>query len=145
MVFAVLRPKHRRHPPVPDLSLDRVAVGQGGTQGAMIDLSQRLERLDRFSPSPARRAQIAAMQELGADVGDQAIQAAAQSTVIFLGILVVLGVGLWYNRRRLATPFAHVVGALERVAAGRYAERLREDQPEEFGTIARGVKDRKSV
>src|SRR5207253_2976440 len=38
-----------------------------------------------------------------------------------------------------ATPFAHVVGELERVAAGRYAERLREDQPEEFGTIARGV------
>jgi len=120
---------------------DRIAIWQSArrTQGAMIDLSQRLERLDRFSPSPARRAQIAAMQELGADVGDQAIQAAAQSTVIFLGILVVLGVGLWYNRRRLATPFAHVVGALERVAAGHYAERLREDQPEEFGTIARGV------
>jgi len=54
-------------------------------------------------------------------------------------MLVVLGVGLWYNRRRLATPFAHVVGALERVAAGQYAERVREDQPEEFGTIARGV------
>src|SRR4029077_17562517 len=64
---------------------------------------------------------------------------AGQSTVIFLVMLVVLGVGLWYNRRRLATPFAHVVGALEHVAAGQYAERLREDQPEEFGAIARGV------
>jgi len=120
---------------------DRIAIWQSArrTQADMIDLSQRLERLDRFSPSPALRAQVAAMQELTAEVGDEAIQAAAQSTVIFLGILVVLGVGLWYNRRRLATPFAHVVGALERVAAGRYAERLREDQPEEFGTIARGV------
>src|SRR2546430_4534690 len=105
----------------------------------MIDLSQRLERLDRVSPSPALRARIADMQELTADVGDEAIQLAVQSTVIFVVMLIVLGVGLWYNRRRLATPFAHVVGALERVAAGHYAERLREDQPEEFGTIARGV------
>jgi len=120
---------------------DRIAIWQSArrTQTDMIDLSQRLELLDRFSPSPALRAQIAAMQELTAEVGDEAIQAAVQSTVIFLVILVVLAVGLWYNRRRLATPFAHVVGALERVAAGHYAERLREDQPEEFGTIARGV------
>src|SRR5207248_6876554 len=112
---------------------DRIAIWQSArrTQTDMIDLSQRLELLDRFSPSPALRAQIAAMQELTAEVGDEAIQAAVQSTVIFLVMLVVLGVGLWYNRRRLATPFAHVVGALERVAAGQYAERVREDQPEE--------------
>ena len=120
---------------------DRIAVWRSArrTQADMIDLSQRLERLDRFSPSPALRAQIAEMQELTAEVGDEAIQVAVQSTVIFVVMLVVLGVGLWYNRRRLATPFAHVVGALEHVAAGHYAERLREDQPEEFGTIARGV------
>jgi len=120
---------------------DRIAVWRGArrTQAAMIDLSQRLEQLDRLSPSPALRARIADMQELTADVGDEAIQLAVQSTVIFLVMLVVLGVGLWYNRRRLATPFAHVVGALERVAAGQYAERLREDEPEEFGTIARGI------
>jgi len=54
-------------------------------------------------------------------------------------VLVALGVGLWYNRRRLATPFAHVVGALQRVAAGHYDERLDENQPEEFGRIAHGV------
>ena len=120
---------------------DRVAVWRSArhTQTEMIELSQSLERLDRFSPSPALRAQIAEMQELTAEVGDEAIQVALQSTVIFVVMLVVLGVGLWYNRRRLATPFAHVVGALERVAAGQYAERVREDQPEEFGTIARGV------
>ena len=120
---------------------DRIAVWRTArhTQADMIELTQRLERLDRFSPSPALRAQIADMQELTAEVGDEAIQLAVQSTVIFVVMLVVLGVGLWYNRRRLATPFAHVVGALERVAAGQYAERVREDQPEEFGTIARGV------
>ncbi len=120
---------------------DRVAVWRSArhTQTEMIELSQSLERLDRFSPSPALRAQIAEMQELTAEVGDEAIQVALQSTVIFVVMLVVLGVGLWYNRRRLATPFAHVVGALERVAAGQYAERLREDEPEEFGTIARGI------
>jgi signal transduction histidine kinase len=121
--------------------VDRIAVWRNArrTQTAMIDLSQRLEQLDRVSPSPALRARIVDMQELTADVGDEAIQLAVQSTVIFLVMLVVLGVGLWYNRRRLATPFAHVVGALERVAAGQYAERLREDEPEEFGTIARGI------
>jgi len=120
---------------------DRIAVWRSArhTQADMIELTQRLERLDRFSPSPALRAQIAEMQDLTAEVGDEAIQLAVQSTVIFGVMLVVLGVGLWYNRRRLATPFAHVVGALERVAAGQYAERVREDQPEEFGTIARGV------
>src|SRR5438034_11839091 len=79
------------------------------------------------------------MRELAAEVGDNAIQAAVQTTVIFVIVLVALGVGLWYNRGRLATPFAHVVGALQRVAAGRYDERLDEDQPEEFGMIARGV------
>src|SRR5213079_2735669 len=106
---------------------DRIAVWRSArhTQADMIELTQRLERLDRFSPSPALRAQIAEMQELTAEVGDEAIQLAVQSTVIFLVMLVVLGVGLWYNRRRLATPFAHVVGALERVAAGQYAERVR--------------------
>ena len=121
--------------------VDRIAVWRNArrTQAAMIDLSQRLEQLNRVSPTPALRARIADMQELTADVGDEAIQLAVQSTVIFLVMLVVLGVGLWYNRRRLATPFAHVVGALERVAAGQYAERLREDEPEEFGTIARGI------
>ena len=121
--------------------VDRIAVWRSArrTQADMIDLSQRLERLERFSPSPALRAELADMQELAAEVGDEAIQVAVQSTVIFLVMLVVLGVGLWYNRRRLATPFAHVVGALEHVAAGQYAERLREDQPEEFGAIARGV------
>src|SRR5881275_345210 len=120
---------------------ERVAIWRSArrTQADMIELSQRLEQLARVSPSPALEPEIVAMRELAAEVGDNAIQAAAQTTVIFVIVLVALGVGLWYNRRRLATPFAHVVGALQRVAAGRYEERLDEDQPEEFGTIAHGV------
>src|SRR5216117_416734 len=120
---------------------ERVAIWRSArrTQADMIELSQRLEQLARLSPSPALEPEIVAMRELASEVGDNAIQAAAQTTVIFVIVLVALGVGLWYNRRRLATPFAHVVVALQRVAAGRYEERLDEDQPEEFGTIARGV------
>ncbi len=120
---------------------DQIAIWQSArrTQSDMVDLSQRLEALARLAPSAAVQAQIRAMRELAAEVGDNAIQAAVQTTVLFVIVLVALGVGLWYNRRKLAAPFAHVVGALERVAAGRYEERLREDQPEEFGMIAQGV------
>ena len=120
---------------------DRIATWRSArrTQADMIELSQRLEQLARGAPSPGVQPEIAALRELAAEVGDDAIQAAVQTTVIFVIVLVALGVGLWYNRGRLATPFAHVVGALQRVAAGRYDERLDEDQPEEFGMIARGV------
>ena len=120
---------------------ERIAVWQSArrTQSDMIALTQRLEQLSRFSPSPSLQAELAAMQETTVEVGDNAIQAATQSTVLFAIVLVTLGIGLWYNRRRLAAPFAHVVGALERVADGQYAERLAEDQPEEFRIIARGV------
>jgi signal transduction histidine kinase len=120
---------------------DQIAIWQSArrTQSDMVELSQRLEGLARLAPSAAVQAQIRAMRDLAAEVGDNAIQAAVQTTVLFVIVLVALGVGLWYNRRKLAAPFAHVVGALERVAAGRYEERLREDQPEEFGMIAQGV------
>jgi signal transduction histidine kinase len=119
----------------------RVATWRGArrTQAAMIELSERLERLHQFSASPALKSDVAAMQELAAEVGDDAVQAAVQTTVIFAAVLVALALGLWYNRRRLAEPFARVVAALGRAETGRYAERLDEDQPEEFGVIARGV------
>src|SRR5256712_5757634 len=120
---------------------DRIATWQAArrTRADMIELSQRLGQRARVSPSPAREAQVAALRELAADVGDTAIQAPVQRTVFSLTTLVALGTGLWSTRRRLATPFGHVVGALQRVAAGRYDERLDEGQPEEFGMIARGV------
>jgi signal transduction histidine kinase len=120
---------------------DQVATWHGArrTQAAMVELTRRLQQLDLSRPSAATATEIAASRDLAADVGDDAIQAAIQTTVIVPIVLVALGVGLWYNRRRFAAPFANVVTALERVAAGRYAERLDEDQPEEFGMIAQSV------
>ena len=121
--------------------VDRWTVWQSArrTQADMVDLTRRLDRVAQLYPSPGVETQIDDLRELAAEVGDDAIQAAIATTILFAVMLVALGVGLWYNRRRLAQPFAHVVGALERVAAGHYEERLDEDQPEEFGMIARGV------
>jgi signal transduction histidine kinase len=120
---------------------DLIATWQSArrTQAAMIVLTQRLEGLERTSAAPAFRSELAAMRELTVEVGDDAIQTAVQTSVIFVILLVVLGVALWYNRRRLAAPFAHVARALERAAAGQYDERLDEEQPEEFGMMARGL------
>src|SRR2546422_2135188 len=105
----------------------------------MVDLTRRLDPVAQLYPSPGIETQIDDLRELAAEVGDDAIQAAIATTILFAVMLVAVGVGLWYNRRRLAQPFAHVVSALERVAAGHYEERLDEDQPEEFGIIARRV------
>src|SRR5947207_5848341 len=109
------------------------------TQGDMVDLTHRLEQLERLHPSPGLETQLQELRELAADVGDNAIQSAIQTTVILAIVLVALAVGLWYNRRRLAGPFGRIVLALERVATGSHAARLDESQPEEFGMIARSV------
>jgi signal transduction histidine kinase len=113
--------------------------GARDTQAAMVDLAQGLERVQQLRPSPVVAARVTELQELAADAGDDAVQAAVAATVLFLSMLIVLGLGFWYNRRRLAVPFGTVVTALERVAEGHFGERLQEDQPDEFGTIARGV------
>jgi len=105
----------------------------------MVELAQRLDRIQRLHPSPLVAAEATAADELAADAGDDALQAALAASVLFAAMLIVLGLGFWYNRRRLAGPFAVIVGALERVAEGQFVEPLREDQPGEFGTIARGV------
>ena len=120
---------------------ERFATWQSArrTQAAMVELTHRLEQLERPRSPPVTATQIAELRDLAAEVGDDAIQSAIQTTVFFVIVLVALAVGLWYNRRRLAAPFAHIVTALQRVAGGHYAERLGEDQPEEFGMIARGV------
>src|SRR5258706_15617486 len=109
------------------------------TQSAMVDLAQGLIRVHQLDASPTLAAQVTQLQELAADAGDDAVQAAIAASVLFVSMLTVLGLGFWYNRRRLAVPFALVVTALERVAEGHYAERVPEDQVDEFGTIARGV------
>src|SRR6266513_3704883 len=77
------------------------------TQSAMVVLAQRLESM-----------QQTAAAELATDAGDDAVQAAIASTVLFVAMFVVLGLGFWYNRRRLATPFARIAQSLERVAEG---------------------------
>jgi signal transduction histidine kinase len=109
------------------------------TQTAMVELAQGLERVQQLRPSPTVAAQVTQLQELAADAGDDAVQAAVSASVLFAAMLTVLGLGFWYNRRRLAAPFALVVTALERVAEGHFAERVPEDQADEFGAIARGV------
>jgi len=108
-------------------------------QAAMVDATRRLEQLEQRYPARGLRPQIQQLEDIAGEVGDDAIQAAAATTVIFVVVLVLLGIGLWFNRRRLEQPFAAAVAALERVAAGHYDERLDEEQPEEFGMIARGV------
>jgi len=109
------------------------------TQAAMILMTRQLANLRQRYHLPILQARLQELQDVAAEVGDDALQAAVATTIIFVGILVILGVGLWYNRRRLEQPFAYVVNALERVAGGNYSERLDERQPEEFGMIARGV------
>ena len=123
------------------LVADRFATWQSArrTQADMLDLTYRLEQLERLHPSLGLEAQTETVRELAADVGDNAIQLAIETSLIAAIILVALAVGLWQTRRRLAVPFAYVLTALQRVAAGEYAERLDEEQPEEFGMIARGV------
>ena len=98
------------------------------TQATMVVLAQRFQQMDNF---PAA--------ELAIDAGDAAVQAAIATTVLFAAMLIVLGLGFWYNRRRLATPFAHIAQALQSVGEGQVIEPLDETQPAEFGAIASGV------
>ena len=109
------------------------------TQAAMVELAQHLERIQRIEPSPVVAGEATAAAELAADAGDNAVQAAVSASVLFVAMIVVLGVGFRYNRRRLAAPFSRIAQALQRVAEGQFVEPLPEDQPGEFGTIARGI------
>src|SRR6266446_10300017 len=109
------------------------------TQTAMVELAQRLDRIQRLGPSPLIAAEATAAAELAADAGDEAVQAALAASVLFAAMVGVLGLGFWYNRRRLAAPFARITQALQRVAEGQFLEALPEDQADEFGAIARGV------
>jgi signal transduction histidine kinase/HAMP domain-containing protein len=109
------------------------------TQAAMVDLAQRLDRVQRLHPSPVLAAEVTAAQDLAVEAGDDAVQAAVAVMVLFVSMFVVLGLGFWYNRRRLAAPFGRVVHALGRVADGHFGEPLPENEPDEFGTIARGI------
>src|SRR5690349_25092561 len=64
---------------------DQIAIWQSArrTQSDMVELTQRLEDLAKSSASPAVRAQVVTMRDLAVEVGDNAIQAALQTTVLF--------------------------------------------------------------
>jgi signal transduction histidine kinase/HAMP domain-containing protein len=113
--------------------------GARATQTAMVELAQRLDRIQRLEQSPVIAAEATAAADLAVDAGDDAVQAAVAASVLFAAMLVVLALGFWYNRRRLAAPFARIAQALQRVAEGQFVEPLPEDQAGEFGAIARGV------
>ena len=63
---------------------DRYVTWQSArrAQADMVALSHRLEQLERLHPSLGLEAQIQELRELAADVGDEAIQTAVQTTVI---------------------------------------------------------------
>src|SRR5574342_452017 len=109
------------------------------TQSAMLDLAQRLDDIQRLTRLPGVAAQASGAAELAAEAGDDAVQAALAASVLFAAMLVVLGLGFWYNRRRLAEPFSRIAAALQRVGEGQFVEPLPENQPGEFGVIARGI------
>src|SRR2546426_1843787 len=53
-----------------------------GTQEAMLQLTRELDEAQRLTPSPAIETQLAATRDLAADAADDAIQAAAATSVI---------------------------------------------------------------
>jgi signal transduction histidine kinase/HAMP domain-containing protein len=122
-------------------TVSQVAIWRSArdTQAAMLQLTRELDATQRLTASPGVQAQLDDARDLAAEAADNALQAAAATTVIFISTLIVLAIGLWYNRRRLERPFARVAAALERLAAGDYAERLDESAPDEFGVVARGI------
>src|SRR5437667_5154454 len=102
------------------------------TQAAMVELAQRLDRIQRLGPSPLIATEATAAAELAADAGDEAVQAALAASVLFAAMVGVLGLGFWYNRRRLAAPFSRITQALQRVAEGQFVDPLPEEQPGQF-------------
>ncbi len=113
-------------------------IGARQTQQDALAVIQTLDQLRVLNASPALDAQRARINDIVTDLSDSAQQAALGTTIITVAVLIALGIGLVYSRRRLAEPFDSVVAALERVATGEYDLHLPEEGTE-FGTIARGV------
>src|SRR5437773_11186939 len=86
---------------------DRYVTWQSArrTQADMVELTHRLEQLERLHPSLGLETQLQQLREVAADVGDNAIQSAVQTTLIMAIVLFAPAVGLSYNRRRPAAPF----------------------------------------
>ena len=114
-----------------------IAAARTEDQAAIV--AANLDRLHSPTPDPTLDALRAGIRDIVYDVGDEAEQEAIATTVIVAAVLISLGIGLWYSRRRLAEPFQAVVDALEELAAGQYATRLPAIVTGEFGPIARSV------
>ena len=108
------------------------------TQQNALAVLQTLDQLRVLNPSAALEQQREHIREIVLDLSDSAQQAALGTTIITVAVLIALGIGLVYSRRRLAEPFGTIVAALERVETGEYDLHLPEEGAE-FGTIVRGV------
>src|ERR1044072_3258623 len=84
------------------------------TQAAMVEVAQRLTRIQQHNPSPDVAAEASAASELAADAGDDVVPAALAARALFVAMLVVLALGFWDNSRRLAEPFPRIGLALSR-------------------------------
>jgi signal transduction histidine kinase/HAMP domain-containing protein len=102
-------------------------------------LRETVDRLPAPPLSPTVEADRDRLRTLADDLADAARQSAQTTIIILLAVLLSLGIGLFYSKRRLAQPFAAIVAALERIGAGAYDARLPEETDSEFGTIVRGV------
>jgi signal transduction histidine kinase/HAMP domain-containing protein len=102
-------------------------------------LRETLDRLPTPVRSPTLEVDRDRLRSLADDLAEAARQSAQTTTIILFAVLLSLGIGLLYSKRRLAEPFAAIVAALERIAAGAYDVRLPEDTRGEFGTLAEGV------
>src|SRR5215831_13782040 len=108
------------------------------TQQDALTVVQALDQLHVINASPALEGQRSHIRDIVLDLSDSAQQAALGTTIITAAVLIALGIGLVYSRRRLAEPFGTIVAALERVETGEYDLHLPEEGAE-FGTIGRGV------
>jgi signal transduction histidine kinase len=109
------------------------------TERSTTTILSTLDRMRALDPAPALEAERAQIRTITEALNDAAQQGALATTIILLAVLISLGIGLVYARRRLAEPFGDVVAALERVAAGEYGVRLPEQASGEFRAIAQGV------
>jgi signal transduction histidine kinase/HAMP domain-containing protein len=102
-------------------------------------LRETLDRPPAPTLSPTFEEDRDRLRQLADDLAETAGQSAQTTTIILFAVLLSLGIGLLYSKQRLAEPFAAIVTALERIAAGAYDVRLPEDTRGEFGTLAQGV------
>ena len=109
------------------------------TERSTTTILSSLDRMRELNPAPSLDGERAQIRTITEGLNDAAQQAALATTIILLAVLISLGIGLVYARRRLAEPFGEVVAALERVAAGEYGVRLPEQASGEFRAIAQGV------